>query len=118
MLRAAARRFLVMLVVLAGPTAAVSAALGALGGASVTRAISVGFYLVGSFLIVAGFFFGNRGPVRLKGDGAAPIFGSRVVRWATPEERETSINDSAIFVSLGFVLILLGVAADSRSGLY
>jgi hypothetical protein len=118
MLRAAARRFLVMLLVLAGATAAVSAALGALGGASLGRAVSLGFYVVGSFLIVAGFFFGNRGPVRLTGDGAVPIFGSRMMRWATPDERETSINESAIFVSLGLVLILLGIAADNRTGLY
>ena len=37
-----------------------------------------------------------------------------VVRWASPAEREENINLSAIFVVLGFVLILVGVAADNR----
>ena len=42
------------------------------------------------------------------------MLGSRFVRWASPEEREENINLSAIFVVLGFVLILIGVAADNR----
>lgn len=84
-------------------------------GADAARAISVGFYLTGSFLLVAGFFVGNRGPVRFKRDSGAPLFwGSRFVRWASPAEREENINLSAIFVVLGFVLILVGVAADTR----
>jgi hypothetical protein len=36
------------------------------------------------------------------------------MRWATPAEREETINLSAIFVVLGFVLILVGVIADNR----
>ena len=39
------------------------------------------------------------------------------MRWATPPEREESINLSAIFIALGFVLILLGVVADNRYNL-
>jgi hypothetical protein len=39
------------------------------------------------------------------------------VRWATLREREEAINDSAIFVLLGLVLIVLGVIADSRIAL-
>lgn len=84
-------------------------------GADAARSISVGFYLMGSFLLVAGFFVGNRGPVRFRRDQDAPLFwGSRFVRWASPAEREENINLSAIFVVLGFVLILVGVAADNR----
>jgi len=84
-------------------------------GADAARAISVGFYLTGSFMLVAGFFVGNRGPVRFRRDKEAPLFwGSRFVRWASPSEREENINLSAVFVVLGFVLILLGVAADNR----
>ena len=82
-----------------------------------SRAVSVGFYLVGSFLTIAGFFVGNRGPVRLKRDVGVPLLGSRFVRWATPEEREESINTSAIYVVLGFALIFLGVLADTRYSL-
>lgn len=88
---------------------------GVAAGADAARSISVGFYLTGSFMLVAGFFVGNRGPVRFRRDKEAPLFwGSRFVRWASPSEREENINLSAIFVVLGFVLILVGIAADNR----
>jgi hypothetical protein len=85
-------------------------------GADARRAISVGFYVIGAFLLIAGFFVGNRGPVRLRGGerGAYMFFGSRFVRWASPAEREENINLSAIFFVLGFLLIIVGVAADNR----
>jgi hypothetical protein len=87
-------------------------------GADAWRSLSLGFYVMGSFLLVAGFFVGNRGPVRLRGSGGEAggpfLLGSRFVRWASPAEREENINLSAIFVVLGFMLILVGVAADSR----
>jgi hypothetical protein len=54
--------------------------------------------------------------VRQKGPGA-PLFGPRFMRWATPLEREESLNESALYVVLGFALILIGVAADSRASL-
>jgi hypothetical protein len=105
-----------MLAVAAGVTAVAAAALGALAGSSLARSVSLGLYLVGSFLVVAGFVLGNRGPVRAKDDHGAAFLGMFAVRrrWADPEEHATSINDSALFVALGFVLILLGVAVDSR----
>lgn len=121
MLRAAARRFLLLLGGAAAAIAAGSLVLGVAFGASAQRAISLGFYLVGSFLLAAGFFLGNRGPTRLKGPpGAEGPFGfgtRRRVRWATAEERDAAINDSALFVVLGFLLILVGVAADNRYSL-
>ena len=117
MWRAAVRRFLVLLAGIAGLTGLLSILGGLLGGGSVDRAVAVGFYLVGSFMLIAGFFIGNRGPVRPKGVGPM-FFGSRIMRWATPLEREESLNESALFVALGFVLILIGVAVDSRSGFY
>lgn len=84
-------------------------------GADPSRSISVGFYLTGSFMLIAGFFVGNRGPVRFRRESGAPLFwGSRFVRWASPAEREENINLSAIFIVLGFVLILVGVVADNR----
>jgi hypothetical protein len=94
----------------------------ALAKESAGRAISLGFYLVGSFLLVGGFFVGNRGPVRIKkGEEDAgmpilglPLLGRKGLRWATPEERDEAISMSAILVTLGFVLILIGVATDNR----
>jgi uncharacterized membrane protein len=36
------------------------------------------------------------------------------VRWATPDEQRESLSLSAVLVVLGFLLIALGVLADSR----
>ena len=68
MLLNAARRFAVILVATSVGTAAASLAIGLLIGSSVSRSLSVGFYIVGAFLLIFGFFVGNRGPVRVKGD--------------------------------------------------
>jgi hypothetical protein len=123
MLRAAARRFILLLVATAGITSVVSLLVGLLLGSSVSRSVSVGLYVVGCFLLVAGFFVGNRGPARLKnpdeeGAAAGGMFGigigRRRLRWATIEERDEALSNSAIFVALGLALIVLGVLADSR----
>jgi uncharacterized membrane protein HdeD (DUF308 family) len=123
MLLAAARRFLGLFVLASAVTAAASLVLGLLLDASPARALSLGFYAIGSFLLIAGFFVGNRGPVRLRSesDGAAmliPIVGRRRLRWATAEEREEQVNMSAVFVSLGLALIVVGVAVDTRYELF
>jgi hypothetical protein len=119
MLVSAARRFLALLAAAAGVTSTGAVLLGLLGGFALGRAISLGFYLVGCFLVVAGFFMGNRGPVRAKDDRPGLLFiPSHRRRWATREESEAAMNDSAIFVALGFALILIGVAADSRYELF
>jgi hypothetical protein len=111
---AAGRRFLGLFLLASAFTLAASLAIGLPLGADLARAVSVGFYCVGSFLLVSGFFVGNRGPVRLKRESGVSLLGSRYMRWATLEEREESLNLSAIFVVLGFVLILIGVVADTR----
>jgi hypothetical protein len=122
-LRGGARRFFGILGVAALVVVVVSLPVGLLLGSSVSRSISVGFYVIGSFLLVAGFFVGNRGPVRLKGGdtevgSAVGMFGiglgGRRLRWATPEENADAMASSAVFVVIGFVLILIGVIADSR----
>jgi hypothetical protein len=118
MIAAALRRLVLLVVGVAGGTALVSLLIGVALGASADRSISLGFYIVGSFWLVTGFFVGNRGPVRTRGEGAPLLFGTRMMRWATPEEREETINMSAIYVLLGFVLILLGLAADTRHKLF
>jgi hypothetical protein len=122
-LLAAARRFGFLLVLAAGVTIALALPAALLFDVGVGRAISVGFYLIGSFLLVSGFFVGNRGPARPKGEettagATAGMFGigigARGIRWATPDEREEAISSSALFVALGFVLILFGALTDSR----
>ena len=122
MLCAAGRRFLTLLLPFVVGTAVVSLALGLVLGLSVARSISLGFYIAGSFVMVSGFFMGNRGPARLKGpvgdEGPWGISPRRRLRWASAEEREAALSDSAVFVTIGLVLIVIGVVADTRYTLY
>lgn len=108
----ALRRFVVLVVGISMVTAAVSLGLGTLGGASASRSVSLGFYLVGAFALIAGFFVGNRGPARPTQE--FHLFGPRFMRWATKEETEEAVNLSAVFVAVGVVLILIGLLADTR----
>lgn len=120
---AAAKRFVGLLALAGFVVLVVGVPAGLLLGADVARSIAVGFYVVGSFLLVAGFFVGNRGPVRLHGGDTdvstgAGMFGiglaGRRLRWATPEENQEAMASSGVFVALGFALIVIGVLADSR----
>ena len=118
------RRLAVVVVLCVGLTAAGSALIGLLIG-SLDRSLVLGFYLVGCFFMVAGFFVGNRGPARVKseepGASATPfgVFsGSRRLRWATLGEQEETINSSAVFVTLGIILVVVGVLLDSRHALF
>src|SRR5690242_2784849 len=120
---AALRRLLLLVVVCSVVTAGISALLGALIGASLDRAIALGFYGLGCFLMVSGFFVGNRGPARVKSETAGwsmlplPGIGDRRLRWATLDEQNETINNSAIFIVLGLVLVLIGVVVDSHHSL-
>ena len=115
---AGVRRFLVVLGTLSALTAAGALALTALEGWDANRALSVAFDIVGMFFLVAGFFVGNRGPVRVKSQASLPFVGDRKVRWATLIEREEAISDSAVFVAVGFAMIVIGIVIDSRYHLF
>ena len=113
---AAARRFLTILGVLVGAISLGAVSIGLILGTSLNRSIAIGFEAFGCLLLVLGFFVGNRGPVRTKGE-ASPFFGPRFVRWATAEEHTSTIAESAIFIVLGLLLIVIGLAIDSRYNL-
>jgi hypothetical protein len=108
------RRFFILLAGLAGGTTVLALVLALLAHWSVDRAVAIAFDLVGVFFLVVGFFVGNRGPVRLKGEASVPLFGQRRMRWASPSEREESLSDSAVFVAVGLVMVVIGIAIDSR----
>ena len=110
---AAARRFTVLLVVTAGLVALCAVSFGLLLGSSLNRSIARGFEGFGCLLLLLGFFIGNRGPVRLKNE-AQPFFGPRFLRWATPDEHTSTIAESAIFIVVGLLLILIGLVVDNR----
>ena len=116
---AAARRFVVLLAVITVVTALVSLALGTLAGASADRSISLGLYLVGSFLLVGGFFIGNRGPLRSLGDqGFFSFWGRKGIRTASAQERHEEVGASAVYITVGLFLIAFGVVIDSRFTLW
>jgi hypothetical protein len=119
LLAAALRRLVFLLAIAAAVTALFSVAIGLLLGAGLSRSISLGFYAVGSFLLIAGFFVGNRGPVRAKsgddpGLGLFGVFRNRRLRWASGSELAESLNLSFVFVAVGVFLIVLGVITDPR----
>ena len=124
MLLTALRRLAFLVLLSAGLTAAVSLLVGALLGASLDRALALGLYLMGCFLMVAGFFVGNRGPARVKSESPGPamlpfpMFGARRLRWATPGEQNETIVNSAIFISLGVILVVVGTLVDTRHSLF
>jgi hypothetical protein len=121
---AALRRLVLLMLGTVALTVVLSLFFGLLAGGSVTRALVLGFYLTGCFLLICGFFVGNRGPTRVKSEEAGPVvvpfmgIGSRRLRWASLREQNETINNSAVFISLGFVLVLLGIVLDSRQSLF
>ena len=117
-MRAALRRLLRLVFGLVAATAVLSLAVGLLLGADPLRSLAIGFYLSGSFMIAVGFLLGNRGPARMRADASPLPFAARRVRWATEAEHFEAMNSSAVFVVLGFVLILIGVIADTRHQLF
>jgi hypothetical protein len=125
MYRAALRRLTFAVLISVGVTAVLSLAIGVLVGGSLERSLVLGFYLMGCFLMLAGFFVGNRGPTRVKSESPAAsatpfgVFsGDRRLRWATLSEQEESINSSAVFVGLGIVLVIIGALLDSRHSFF
>jgi hypothetical protein len=96
LLRAAARRFLVVLAIAVVGT-------------------SFFFFLGGCFLLVSGFFLGNRGPLRVVNeDSLVGLRRPRQMRTAGWSEQAESINTSAIMVAIGLVLVMIAAGVDSR----
>jgi urea transporter len=120
---AALGRLAVLVVLGSAVTALVSLPLGLLLGTSAERALTLGFYLSGCFLMVIGFFAGNRGPARVRSEGpGAAIFpftiSGRRLRWATSGEQNENINNSAVFVSLGLILVVIGLLIDPNHAVF
>ena len=123
MLLAAFGRFVLLVLLCVGVTVAGSLLFGLLAGASLERALALGFYIVGSFLLVCAFFVGNRGPTVVDSESPAPMvlpmlsIAGRRLRWATMREQNETIASSGVFVCLGLVLVAFGVLVDSRHSL-
>jgi len=122
-LLAALSRLAALIVLGSIATALLSLPVGLLLGSSPERSMTIGFYLTGCFLMVVGFFAGNRGPARVKSEspGRAVLpftFSGRRLRWATQGEQNETINNSAIFVTLGLILVVFGLLIDPNNSLF
>ncbi|HET7170776.1 MAG TPA: hypothetical protein VFI18_03995 [Gaiellales bacterium] len=117
------RRLLLLIAGLDALTAVVSLVLGLLLGAGIRRSLAMGFYLVGSLLLVVGVLYGIRPPVRTTGgQGSGGLLGSLAAgggsaRWASAEDLKDSLSSSALFITLGMACLAVGVAVDPRDGL-
>ena len=114
----ALRRLLTLFAAVSGATLLLSLAIGGLTGEPIRRSIALGFYVVGSILLLAGFFVGNRGVLRADTDPGAPgsfLFGfaRKGVRPATASERKETVGVSVLVIGMGIGLLLLGVLADT-----
>ena len=125
MILAGLRRLFLLILGAAGLTAVGSILIAEVIGASLGRSLTVGFYLAGCFLMVAGFFVGNRGPARVKSESdtrASPmgmiLGGGRNLRWATLGEQNDTINNSAVFIAIGLILVAIGIIFDSRHAFF
>ncbi len=124
MIRAGLRRLFLLIFGAVAVTALGSLLIGELLGTPLGRALTVGFYLGGCFLMVAGFFVGNRGPARVKSEeGSRPtpmgmFGGNRNLRWATLGEQNETINNSAVFIAIGLILVAIGILFDSRHAFF
>jgi sulfite exporter TauE/SafE len=92
--------------------------VGLLTHGSLNRAVSLGFYILGAFLVVIGFAGGTRGPFRSAAEDHEPVRLGRRLRRATLEELNETMNIAAIVVVIGVVLLVIGVVVDSRYTLF
>ena len=117
MLRAALRRFVLVLGVTIAAAAVFGLVISGVTGDAVQRGLAVAFYAFGAGLCGLAFLVGSRPPVRGKSDGGFIGIGRWIgggVRWSTRKEHVEALNVPALLAVLGFCLILIGVAVDNR----
>jgi len=118
------RRLVVLIAGVDAVTAAGSLVLGLVLGADLRRSLALGFYLVGSVMLVAGVLYGVRPPVRTTGDhGSGGLLGSLAAgggsaRWASADDLRDSLSASALFITLGLACLAVGIVVDPRDGLF
>jgi hypothetical protein len=109
-LRAAARRLLILFAGVTGGTVVASVLIGLAAGSRITRAISTGFYVMAAALLVGCFVVGARGPLRPDWGGGSLI--PRGVRRASDEERSDAVRTSVLLFAAALVLIVIGSLVD------
>ena len=119
-MRAAARRLALIFGSVVVLTTVLSAAIGALAGATMSRAIATGFYAAGALALVGTFVFGSRGPLRpvFRDSQGGGFLGGRGLRKATPDERNETAGTAILLFALGIALIAIGAAIDPERRAY
>ncbi len=95
-------------------TVVLSALLGLVAGARISRAIALGLYVVGAVLLVGCFVFGVRGPMRgVSSSGeTVPVLGARRLRRASGDERTEASRTAVLLFTFGISLIVIGSIVD------
>jgi hypothetical protein len=111
---AAARRFGAVVAAAGCGAALLGLLIAAAAHEPVRRGLAIGFYAAGAGLLGLGVLLGVSPPVRRR-DGDAVGFGrwvGRGVRWASRSEHDEAINFPALLLTVGLLLIVLGIAVD------
>lgn len=117
MLVGALRRFAAIVAASAAGAALLGLVIAAAARENIRRGLAVGFYVAGVCLCGLAMLLSFAPPVRTRRDGGFVGFGRWVgggVRWATGTEHDEAINLPALLLTVGVVLILLGLAVDQR----
>ncbi len=115
MIVGALRRLALIVGGLTGATLVVSLLLGLAAGSRLSRAVSVGFYSLGSVLLLGTLLLGARGPLRPVWHDEhrrAGFLAPRGIRKATPDERRESTRTAVLLFGLGLGFIALGAVID------
>ena len=118
--RGAVARLALLLLAASGCILVVTVPVGLFTSIGLDRAISLGFYGLGAFLVILGFLSSSRGALRSDNDHSheTTLRRERRLRRATVEELHDSMNGAAVVIGIGLALLALGVIIDSRYTLF
>jgi hypothetical protein len=116
MLRAAARRFTIILVGILAGTGVPGALLGLAIGSGLRRSLSVTYYSVGAALLVGTVVTGVKGPFRAEYSTEPGPLGRllapRSIRSATTDERLEGQRLAVFLFVIGMIVLVIGAALD------
>lgn len=108
MIAAAARRFAVLFLTVGTASVAVGSLIGLVSGGSARRGAAVSLYAVGAFCAVIGAGLAFRNPLQRGAPGGLAARGTE-----TRVDRELA----GLLIVLGVLLVVVGIAIDSRAQL-
>jgi hypothetical protein len=113
----ALRRFTAVVLVAVAGACLLGLLIAAVAHDDLRRGLAIGLYASGAALTGLALLLGTRPPVRSKGDGGFVGLGRWVgtgVRWAARDEQDEAINLPALLLTVGVVLVVIGIGVDDR----